>query len=160
MRGNAMKLYFKQRMFSWFDSYDVYYGDGSVAFTVEGKFAWGHRLHVLDKTGAHVGTVQQEFALMPRFALYEGGRYRGCIRRKFHFIQKEYSFDCNGWKVFGDWLEWDYHIVDERGILIAHVEKEIFRMTDTYVIDVVREEDALLSLMFVIALDAEKCSRN
>jgi len=34
-----MKLYFKQRMFSWFDSYDIYHMDdsGAVAFTVEGK---------------------------------------------------------------------------------------------------------------------------
>ena len=32
-----MKLYFKQRFFSWFDSYDIYYEDGSVAYTVEGR---------------------------------------------------------------------------------------------------------------------------
>lgn len=32
-----MKLYFKQRFFSWFDSYDIYYEGGSVAYTVEGK---------------------------------------------------------------------------------------------------------------------------
>ena len=25
-----MKLYFKQRFFSWFDSYDIYHEDGSV----------------------------------------------------------------------------------------------------------------------------------
>ena len=36
-----MKLYFKQRMFSWFDSYDIYYMNGgeetgAVAYTVEG----------------------------------------------------------------------------------------------------------------------------
>ena len=27
-----MKLYFKQRFFSWFDSYDIYHEDGSVAY--------------------------------------------------------------------------------------------------------------------------------
>lgn len=37
-----MQLYFKQRLFSWFDSYDIYNAaDGSVAFTVEGQLAWG-----------------------------------------------------------------------------------------------------------------------
>ena len=36
-RGFFMQLYFKQRLFSWFDSYDIYNAaDGSVAFTVEG----------------------------------------------------------------------------------------------------------------------------
>ena len=28
-----MKLYFKQRFFSWFDSYDIYYEGGDVAYT-------------------------------------------------------------------------------------------------------------------------------
>ena len=32
--------------------------------------------------------------------------------------------------------------------------------TDTYVIDVERPEDALLALMVVLAIDAEKCSRD
>ena len=33
-----MKLLFRQRFFSWLDSYDVYYENGQIAYTVEGKF--------------------------------------------------------------------------------------------------------------------------
>lgn len=36
--------------------------------------------------------------------------------------------------------------------------KELFQWTDTYVIDITRQEDALLSLMIVLAIDAAKCS--
>jgi len=36
--------------------------------------------------------------------------------------------------------------------------KEFLRFTDTYVLDIVREEDALLCLMIVLAIDAAKCS--
>ena len=54
-----MKLYFKQRFFSWFDSYDIYHEDGSVAYTVEGKLSWGHCLHILNPQGEHIATVQQ-----------------------------------------------------------------------------------------------------
>ena len=37
-----MRLYFKQRFFSWFDSYDIYdEATGEPVFTVEGKLAWG-----------------------------------------------------------------------------------------------------------------------
>ena len=32
-----MKLLFKQRFFSWFDSYDIYDEGGRGVFTVEGK---------------------------------------------------------------------------------------------------------------------------
>ena len=47
-RGDFMKLLFKQRFFSWFDSYDIYYEDGSTAYTVGGKLAWGHKLVISD----------------------------------------------------------------------------------------------------------------
>ena len=43
---------------------------------------------------------------------------------------------------------------------MATVSKELFHWTDTYVIDVVEEQDALYALMIVLAIDAEKCSRN
>ena len=36
-----MKLLFKQRFFSWFDSYDIYDEGGRGVFTVEGKLGWG-----------------------------------------------------------------------------------------------------------------------
>ena len=43
-----MKLLFKQRFFSWFDSYDIYDEAGATLFTVEGQLAWGHTLHIND----------------------------------------------------------------------------------------------------------------
>ena len=38
--------------------------------------------------------------------------------------------------------------------------RDRFHMTDTYVIDVQNPGNALDALMFVLAIDAEKCSRN
>ena len=52
-----MRLLFKQRFFSWFDSYDIYDEDGNTVFTVEGKLAWGHCLHILNAMGDHIGTA-------------------------------------------------------------------------------------------------------
>ena len=43
---------------------------------------------------------------------------------------------------------------------IAVISKELFHMTDTYVLDIADPENALYVLMFVLAIDAEKCSRN
>lgn len=43
---------------------------------------------------------------------------------------------------------------------VAIIRKEIFNVTDTYVIDVKDPENALDALMFVLAIDAEKCTRN
>ncbi len=41
-----MRLLFKQRFFSWFDSYDIYDEEGRTVFTVQGKLAWGHCLEI------------------------------------------------------------------------------------------------------------------
>ena len=32
---------FKQRMFSWFDSYDIYDEYGNTLFVVKGQLSWG-----------------------------------------------------------------------------------------------------------------------
>lgn len=47
-----MKLLFKQRFFSWFDSYDIYNEDGQVIYQVEGKLSWGHKLVIYDQNGS------------------------------------------------------------------------------------------------------------
>lgn len=52
-----MKLLFKQRMFSWFDSYDIYDEAGNVMYTVKGQFAWGHCLKIFDACGNEIGTL-------------------------------------------------------------------------------------------------------
>ena len=156
-----MKLLFKQRFFSWFDSYDIYYEDGSVAYTVKGQLSWGHCLRIFDAAGNYAGTVKEKvFTWLPKFELYLGDRYMGCIRKKWTWFKPQYIIDCSGWQVQGSFLEWDYSIVDARGALVAKIGKEIWHWTDTYVLDVADPQNALLVLMFTLAVDAEKCSRN
>ncbi|MBR4887931.1 MAG: LURP-one-related family protein [Clostridia bacterium] len=153
-----MKMLFKQRFFSWFDSYDIYDEAGNTLFTVEGKFAWGHKLHILDNTGEHIGTVQQQvFTLLPKFDLYEGDRQVGVITKEFSFLRPRYTLDCRGWDIEGDWMGWDYQIVDSTGTPVAYAGKQLFNWTDTYVIDVAFPSDALHALMVVLAIDAANC---
>ena len=130
-------------------------------FSVEGKLSWGHRLHILNAHGEHSATVKQRvMSFLPRFELYEGERYVGCITKEFSFFRPRFSVDCNGWTVEGEFWEWDYQIMDAAGGTVATVSKELFHMTDTYVIDVSDSADALHALMVVLAIDAEKDSRN
>lgn len=155
-----MKLLFKQRMFSWFDSYDVYNEDGDVLYTVRGDIAWGHLLRIYDGRGVEIGVVKERvLSWLPRFEMYLDGRYVGSIRKEFTFFRPRFLIDCNGWQVEGDWFEWDYHILDDRGQSIAYVNKQLFNWTDTYVIDVPNPNHATCILMLVLAIDAEKCSR-
>ena len=60
----------------------------------------------------------------------------------------------------GDFLEWDYRVTEACGAQVASIHKELLHWTDTYVIDVADPGSALCVLMLVLAIDAEKCSRN
>lgn len=155
-----MKLLFKQRLFSWFDSYDVYDEAGNTIFSVKGELALGHLLRIYDANGNDVGRVKEKLIrLLPKFEMYIGENYAGCISKEFTIFRPKFNVEYNGWHVEGDWFEWDYTIIDSAGQRIASVTKELWNWTDTYVIDVCNPQDALCALMLVIAIDAEKCSR-
>ena len=155
-----MKLLFKQRFFSWFDSYDIYNEFGETAYTVKGQLSWGHCLKIFDAAGREIATVKERvLTFLPKFELYVGDSYLGCISKEFSFFKPRFNIDFNGWHIEGSFLEWDYTIVNDRGESIAVITKELMNWTDTYVIDVREPHDALCALMLVLAIDAEKCSR-
>ena len=156
-----MKLLFKQRFFSWFDSYDIYNEMGDTVYTVKGQLSWGHCLKIFDARGNEVGTVNERiFTWLPKFEMYIGESYLGCISKEFSLFSPRFNIDCNGWHVDGDFFEWDYDIINSSGRHVASISKELFNFTDTYAIDISDPDDALCVLMLVLAIDAEKCSRN
>ncbi len=156
-----MKLLFKQRFFSWLDSYDIYDESENVVYSVKGEISFGHLLRIYDANGRELGYIKQEiFAFLPKFYMYVGNECIGSICREFALFTPRYNIDYKGWHVEGEWLEWDYSVTDSLGREVATVSKEPFNWTDTYVIDVRERNDALYALMLVLAIDAEKCSRN
>ncbi len=156
-----MKLLFKQRFFSWFDSYDIFNEAGETVYTVKGQLSWGHCLKIYDAAGRELGTVKERvLTWLPTFEMYRGEEYVGRIKKEFTFFKPKFTVDCRGWQVDGSFWEWDYSIVDGMNRQVASVTKELWNWTDTYTIDVADPADALDALMLVLAIDAEKCSRS
>ena len=155
-----MKLLFKQRAFTWFDSYDIFDEAGDTVYTVQGRLAWGHRLEISDAAGNYLGQVRQEvLTFRPRFSLFIGENCVGQLRKEFALFKPVFTLDCNGWEIEGNFWEWDYRVTEGSRIVMT-VSKELFHWTDTYQMDRADPRDALLCLMIVLAIDAEKCSRN
>ena len=101
---------------------------------------------------------EKVLTLLSKFELYENDDYIGSIQKEFALFTRRYDIDVTGRHVEGSVMERNYSITDEDGNLVATVDKEILQMTDTYVLDIEKPEDALHVLMFVLAIDAEKCS--
>jgi uncharacterized protein YxjI len=156
-----MRLLFRQKIFSWFDSFDIFDEAGNTVYTVKGQLSWGHCLKIFDSTGSYVGMVKQRvITFLPTFDIYMGDNLIGSIKKEFSLLRPKYDIDFNGWHVDGSLLEWDYTIRDTLGSRIATISKELLHMSDTYTIDVTNPYDALYTVMLVLAIDAEKCSRN
>lgn len=156
-----MKLLFKQRFFSWFDSYDIYNESGETVYIVKGQLSWGHCLKIFDVVGNEIGTVKERvLTFLPKFEMYLGEQYIGSISKEISFFRPKYNIDFNGWHIEGDFFEWNYRIINSAGQTAAVVSKELFNFTDTYSIGVNEPQNAVYALMLVLAIDAEKCSRN
>ena len=154
-----MRLLFKQRFFSWFDSYDSFDEDGNTVYVVKGELSWGHRLQIYDAMGNPVGRVQERIlTFLPKFELYVEERLAGEIVKEFTLFRPKFQLDCNGWTIEGDFWEWDYTVMNGART-VMRLSKELGNWTDTYSMEITRPEDALYSLMIVLAIDAAKCSQ-
>lgn len=156
-----MKLLIRQRAFSWTDSYDIYDENGNTKYFVKAEFmAFGHQLHIYDANNCEIGMIRQKLlAFFPEFEIELGGRTVGRIQKEFSVFKPRYQIDCNGWRVEGDFMGWDYDVYSgfDR---ILHISKELLKFRDTYVIDIKNPQDELMGMMLVIAIDAANCTQN
>ena len=155
-----MRLLIKQRVFSWTDSYDVYDEYGNRKYFVKAEFlTLGHQIHVYDMQNREVGCIRQKLlTLLPEFRIEMDGVECGSIQKKFTFLRPKYEVDCNGWRVEGDFLGWDYDVYAGCSS-VGHISKELFHWGETYTINILNPEDEIPALMLVIAIDAANCTQ-
>lgn len=158
---NDMQMILKQKFFSWFDRYEINDESGNLLFIVEGKLSWGHCLKIHDASHQEIGMVQEKLlSFLPRFELYIEGEHVGTLSKDLSWFRPRYHIDYNGWQVEGDFMGWDYRVLDSSRKEVAVISKELMHWSDTYEIEVFDPKDALGALMIVLSIDAEKCSRN
>ena len=88
-----MKLYIKQKVFSWGDKFTVKDEAGRDRYYVEGEiFTWGKKLHVYDMAGREVAFIKQEvWSWMPRYYVFCGNRQVAEIKKEFTFLFPKYN---------------------------------------------------------------------
>lgn len=101
-----------------------------------------------------MGTVKEKmFLIVPlqEFEVYKNGSFVGCIRRESAFFKRRYDIDFNDWSAEGNALGKEYEVY-LNGTFVARLSKKLFKWTDTYEIEVVRNEDALDALLLAAAI--------
>ncbi|MBE5933880.1 MAG: hypothetical protein E7263_10735 [Lachnospiraceae bacterium] len=152
-----MKLFIKQRAFSWFDNYKIFDEDGNPIYRIRGELSWGHCLRMYDTDDSEVCMVREKAdTLLPKFEMYIGGTYIGCISKEPDVAKNVYTIDFNGWRIESDLMENDFQIYNGTGYQIASMTKEVLNPADTYRIKITSPQDELYVLMLMVAIDAEK----
>lgn len=156
-----MRLYIKQKVFSWSDEFTVKDEGGSDRYYVKGElFSFGHKLHIYDTNHREVAYIAQKiFTWMPQFMITINGQEIGKLVKKMTFFKPSYYIEGSPLELEGNFLEYDYTL-NAHGKSIMRLSKEWFTWGDSYVLDINNPQDELLSLCVVLAIDCEKCSRN
>ena len=152
-----MKLMITQKLMSLRGRYDITDENDQTVFSIKGKYTIPKRYDISDAQGQLVAQLRAKvFDIFPTYYLYENGEKIGKVKKKFSFFKPQFAIDCNGWQVQGNFLSWDYKIVDASGAIIATLSKEIFKVRDVYVMDIINDEDALKVVQVALAIDLQK----
>lgn len=149
-----MRLYIKQRVFSWKDRFTVFDENGRDKYYVEGEFlSIGKKLHIYDLSGNEVAFIAQKvFSFMPRFFVYMGGQEIAEIVKVFTLFRPKYKISGLGWQIDGDLWSHDYDIT-QNGRNIVRINKEWMTWGDSYVLDIADAKDETVALAVVLSID-------
>ena len=149
-----MKLYIKEKVFSWGDKFTVKDEYGYDKYVVEGEvFSWGKKLHIYDMTGREVAFIKQEvWSFLPRYYVFCGGQQVAEIKKEFTFLFPKYSIEGLGWEIDGSFLAHEYEIT-QRGRSIVTISKEWMTWGDSYELNIANPADEILALAVVITID-------
>ncbi len=149
-----MKLYIKEKVFTWGDKFTVKDEYGSDKYYVEGEvFTWGKKLHVYDMTGYEVAFIKQEvWSVLPCYYVFCGDEQVAEIKKEFSFLFPRYSIEGLGWEIEGKFMAHEYEI-QKNGNTIVSIQKEWMTWGDSYELDIADPKDEIVALAVVLTID-------
>jgi len=154
-----MRLYIKQKIFSWGDKFYIYDEAGNERYYVEGEvLTFGKKLHLYDMQGPELAYIEQQlFTFLPKYVIYRGDQEFAEVVKEFTFFHPEYTVTVAGkdspWTVSGDYFDHDYEVTDGNSVIVS-VAKEWFTLGDAYEIDIATGADEITALSVVLVIDA------
>ena len=149
-----MKLYIKEKVFSWGDKFTVKDEYGCDKYFVQGEvLSWGKKLHVYNTMGNEVAFIKQEvWSFLPRYYVFCNGVQVAEIKKEFSFIFPKYSVAGLGWEIEGKFMAHDYDIKKGNQTIVS-ISKEWMTWGDSYELDITNPEDEIVALSVVLTID-------
>ena len=149
-----MKLYIKEKVFSWYDQFSVTNIWGEERYYVEGElFSLGKKLHIMYPDGTEAATIHQKpWSFLPKYDIYVNGCRITQVVKQFSLLHPRYSIEGLGWEITGDFLTHNYAI-NSAGKTIASIQKEWMSWGDSYELDIADGNSELVALAVILIID-------
>ena len=148
-----MKLYIKQKVFSWRDQFAIKDEFGNDRWFAQGEiFSWGRKLHLCDNTGQEVAFIHQKmWTFLPRYFIELGG-YTYTLVQEFAFFRPKFHLEGIPWRMEGNFMAHDYTLYNAQE-LIMQMQKHWFTWGDSYELDIPNPANEVLALCISLAVD-------
>lgn len=150
-----MKLYIKQAVFTLGESFTVKDENGFDVFYVKGSFL------SIPKSFKIYDVNQNQVASIDRHLITFLGGYdiktnneSVTLLRQMALFTQAYKIKGIDWKLRGDFLNFNYQVVSGNR-LIMQLKKHWFTWGDSYELNIVDDNDAILALCIAICVDYE-----
>ena len=149
-----MKLYIRQKVFSWRDRFAIKDDAQRDRWFAQGEiFTLGRKLHVYDDRGVEVALIRQKvLTFLPRYYIEMNGSVYEFVR-ELSFLYPKYTIRNLNWKVDGNFLEHDYSVTDDRDDVVMRISKAWLSWGDCYELDIYDRNTELLCLCVALAID-------
>jgi len=158
-----MKLYIKQKVFSFADKFVVKNEDGTDAYFAAGKFfTLGKKLNIYEGTDSAdpVARIEQRLlSFTTRFGINVRGNHVTDMVRKVTVFSNDYRLEGLPWQLDGDFLAHEYRLMDGRNT-IMEISRKWFTWGDSYELNIDDNQDPLLCLSIALVVDCCLCVRN
>ncbi|MEG0288861.1 MAG: LURP-one-related family protein [Carnobacterium sp.] len=160
-----MKLFIKEKRFSWRDTLIVRDEQDNVVYEVKSELlSIGNKVHIQDQEGKEVASIEEKkMGFSPKYTIYQMDKKVAVLKKDKNLIGSDYTIEKLDWKITGHVEKDDFHIKKGFGT-IATFKKKFLSIGDVFVLDVDHEEDTVMALTIVIAiwclkLDAEEAEK-
>lgn len=149
-----MKLYMKQKVFSWTDKFHVADENSNTRYYVEGElFSWGKKLHIYNNAGQEVSFIRQKvISWLPRYFVEINGVVVATILKDFTFFRPSYHVEGLPWQMNGDFWEHNYVMRDGQYEIMS-LSKAWFAWGDSYKLEIFDPHNEILCLSVALAVD-------
>jgi uncharacterized protein YxjI len=159
-----LKLYIKQKVFSFVDRFTIKDENGTDVYSAVGEFfTLGKKLNIYEGTNTDapmpVARIEQRLmSLTTRFGIIVRGNHVTDMVRKITLFSNDYRLENLSWHLDGDFFAHEYRLMDGRNT-IMQLSRKWFTWGDSYELDIADNQDHLLCLCIALAVDCCMCVR-